>query len=63
MYQLELYTNGGYSGAKLFESTTHCYKYLNGVGPNVYVKISYGQEALDGAFEVEEVIATFWTED
>lgn len=63
MYQMELFNNGGPAGSQLFESTTACYRYLNGVGPNVYVKITYGQEAMDGRFEAEEVVATFWTED
>lgn len=63
MYQMELFNNGGAAAKRLFDSTTDCYKYLNSVGPNVYVKITYGQEAMDGAFEAEEVIATFWTED
>lgn len=63
MYQMELINKGGYSGTHLFDSTTDCYRYLNGVGPDVYVKITYGQEAMDGKFEVEEVLATFWTED
>lgn len=63
MYQLELYNNGGATGRHLFDSTNTCYRYLTGVGPNVYVKITYGQEAMDGVFEAEEVVATFWTED
>lgn len=63
MYQMELFNNGGLAGSQLYESTTACYRYLRGVGPNVYVKITYGQEAADGRFEPEEVIATFWTED
>lgn len=63
MYQMELYNNGGFAASHLFDSTTACYRYLNGVGPDVYVKITYGQEAMDGVFEAEEVLASFWTED
>lgn len=63
MYQMQLYNGGGMQMSHLFDSTTACYKYLNRVEPNTYVKITYGQEALDGTFEAEEVVATFWTED
>lgn len=63
MYQLELYGNGGAQDRHIFDSTDACYRYLTGVGPSVYVRITYGQEAIDGVFEAEEVVATFWTED
>lgn len=62
MYRMETFQGGGLSSSNLFDSTTSCYKYLKSVGPNVYVKITYGQEAADGMFEAEEVVATFWTE-
>lgn len=64
MYRMETFQPGvGMSHSQLYDSTTACYRHLKGFAPGIYVKITYGQEASDGVFEVEEVIATFWTED